>query len=124
MLCREGPEGNSCTRANEVHDCIIPTPNGLSRSNDRDALGSVAARTSIGEFISGYEANGWWGLWLSQKYSHRTINTLNKEINVALADPELTARLAVPARDGSGAQNKMIHFVAVDAATTRGSKIV
>jgi hypothetical protein len=46
------------------------------------------------------------------------INTLNKEINVALADPELTARLAVPARDGSGAQNKMIHFVAVDAATT------
>jgi len=46
------------------------------------------------EFVPGYEASFWLGLGAPKKTSRETVNKLNKEINSALADPQIKARLA------------------------------
>jgi len=49
---------------------------------------------AIGEFVSGYEASGWWGIGVPKNTPTEIIERLNKEINAALADPKIKARLA------------------------------
>jgi tripartite-type tricarboxylate transporter receptor subunit TctC len=49
---------------------------------------------TMSEFIPGYEANFWLGLGAPKNTLTETINKLNKEINAALADPQVKARLA------------------------------
>jgi tripartite-type tricarboxylate transporter receptor subunit TctC len=46
------------------------------------------------EFLPGYEAIGWFGLGAPMNAPAQIINTLNKEINVGLADPTIKARIA------------------------------
>jgi tripartite-type tricarboxylate transporter receptor subunit TctC len=46
------------------------------------------------DFVPGYEAGGWDGLGVSKNTHAEIIDKLNKEINAALADPKITARLA------------------------------
>jgi tripartite-type tricarboxylate transporter receptor subunit TctC len=49
---------------------------------------------SIGEFVSGYDAFGWYGLGASRKTPAGIVNKLSDAMNAALADPKSKARLA------------------------------
>jgi tripartite-type tricarboxylate transporter receptor subunit TctC len=49
---------------------------------------------TVGEFIPGYEASNWFGIGAPKGTPPEIIGTLNKEINAALADPKIKARLA------------------------------
>jgi tripartite-type tricarboxylate transporter receptor subunit TctC len=49
---------------------------------------------TVGEFVSGYEATGWQGIGAPRKTPAEIIEKLNREINVALADPKIKAQLA------------------------------
>jgi len=47
---------------------------------------------SVGEFIAGYEASGFWGIGAPSATPKEVIETLNKETNASLGDPNLQAR--------------------------------
>ena len=49
---------------------------------------------TMAEFVPGYEASGWYGIGAPKKTPTDIIDRLNKEINAALADPKMKARLA------------------------------
>jgi tripartite-type tricarboxylate transporter receptor subunit TctC len=49
---------------------------------------------TVGEFVPGYEASGWFGVAAPRNTPPDIIEKLNKEINAALADPKIKARLA------------------------------
>jgi tripartite-type tricarboxylate transporter receptor subunit TctC len=49
---------------------------------------------TIGEFVPDYEASGWYGIAAPKNTPAETIDKLNKEINAALADPKVKARIA------------------------------
>jgi tripartite-type tricarboxylate transporter receptor subunit TctC len=49
---------------------------------------------TVGEFVPGYEASVWFGLGAPNGTPAEIIDTLNKEINAALADPKIKARMA------------------------------
>ena len=49
---------------------------------------------TVGEFVPGYEASGWNGVGAPKNTPVEIIDKLNKEINAALADPAIKARLA------------------------------
>jgi len=49
---------------------------------------------TIGEFVPGYEASGWQGIGAPKNTPAEIIAKLNREINAALADPQIKARLA------------------------------
>ena len=49
---------------------------------------------TIGEFVPGYEASGWQGVCAPSNTPTEIIDRLNREINAALADANLKARLA------------------------------
>jgi hypothetical protein len=54
---------------------------------------------TLGEFVPGFEASGWFGFGAPKNTSVQIIDKLNREINAVLADPKIIARL--PARDCS-----------------------
>jgi tripartite-type tricarboxylate transporter receptor subunit TctC len=49
---------------------------------------------TLGEFLTGFEASTWVGVGAPRNTPPDIIEKLNKEINAALADPKLKARLA------------------------------
>ena len=49
---------------------------------------------SVGEFVPGYEASGWFGIGAPKNTPVEIIQTLNREINAGLAEPKMKARLA------------------------------
>ena len=49
---------------------------------------------TIGEFVPGYEASQWYGVGAPRNTPAEIVARLNSEINAALADPKLQARLA------------------------------
>jgi tripartite-type tricarboxylate transporter receptor subunit TctC len=49
---------------------------------------------TVGEFLPGYEASGWNGVGVPKGTPAEIIDKLNREINTALADPKIKARLA------------------------------
>jgi tripartite-type tricarboxylate transporter receptor subunit TctC len=49
---------------------------------------------SLGEFVPNYEVSGWQGIGAPKNTPIEIIQTLNKEINIALADPAFNARIA------------------------------
>jgi tripartite-type tricarboxylate transporter receptor subunit TctC len=49
---------------------------------------------TIGEFLPGYEASQWYGIGAPKNTPAEIVDRLNKEINAALADPKIKARLA------------------------------
>jgi tripartite-type tricarboxylate transporter receptor subunit TctC len=55
-----------------------------------DLLPEVPA---LSEFVPGYEASAWYGVGAPRSTPAAVIDTLNREINAALADPLLRARL-------------------------------
>jgi tripartite-type tricarboxylate transporter receptor subunit TctC len=49
---------------------------------------------TVGEFVSGYEASGWQGVGAPKNTPTEIVEKLNSQINTALADPRVKARLA------------------------------
>jgi tripartite-type tricarboxylate transporter receptor subunit TctC len=49
---------------------------------------------TVGEFVPGYQASGWFGICAPGKTPAGIVDKLNREINAGLADPRLKARLA------------------------------
>ena len=49
---------------------------------------------TVGEFVPGYEASAWFGIGAPKNTPAEIVDKLNKEINAALADPKMKARLA------------------------------
>jgi tripartite-type tricarboxylate transporter receptor subunit TctC len=56
-----------------------------------DALPEIP---TVGEFVPDYEASTWYGVGVPKNTAAVIVETLNKEINAALADPTIKARLA------------------------------
>jgi tripartite-type tricarboxylate transporter receptor subunit TctC len=48
----------------------------------------------MGEFVPGYEASSWYGIAAPKNTPAEIVNKLNNEINAALADPRVKARLS------------------------------
>jgi tripartite-type tricarboxylate transporter receptor subunit TctC len=49
---------------------------------------------TLSEFVPNYEASGWQGIGVPKNTPTEIVDKLNKEINAALADPKIKARLA------------------------------
>jgi tripartite-type tricarboxylate transporter receptor subunit TctC len=56
-----------------------------------DALPDIP---TVGDFLPGYEATGWFGIGTPKGTPVEIIDMLNKEINAALAEPKMKSRLA------------------------------
>jgi len=48
---------------------------------------------TVGEFVPGYEASAWFGIGAPKATPAEIIEKLNKEVNAALADPRMKARI-------------------------------
>jgi tripartite-type tricarboxylate transporter receptor subunit TctC len=49
---------------------------------------------TVSEFLPGYEASGWYGIGVPKATSPEIVEKLNKEINAAVVEPKMKARLA------------------------------
>jgi tripartite-type tricarboxylate transporter receptor subunit TctC len=49
---------------------------------------------AVGEFVPGYEASGWVGIGAPRSTPADIVEKLNRQVNTALADPKMKARLA------------------------------
>jgi tripartite-type tricarboxylate transporter receptor subunit TctC len=49
---------------------------------------------TVGEFVPGYEASGWLGIGAPRNTPTEIVEKLNQEINAALANPKMKARIA------------------------------
>ena len=63
----------------------------VSSTSRSDALPDIP---TLADFLPGYEATGWFGIGVPRSTPAEIIDKLNKEINAALADPKIKARLA------------------------------
>ena len=54
---------------------------------------SLPDTPTVSEFLPGYEASSWYGVGAPKDTPDEIINVLSKEINAALADPQMRARL-------------------------------
>jgi tripartite-type tricarboxylate transporter receptor subunit TctC len=63
----------------------------VTTANRQPALPEVP---TVGEFLPGYEASGWYGIGAPKGTPFEIVEVLNREINAALADPKVNARLA------------------------------
>jgi tripartite-type tricarboxylate transporter receptor subunit TctC len=49
---------------------------------------------TVGDFVPGYEASQWYGIGAPRNTPPEIVDKLNKEINAAISDPTMKARLA------------------------------
>ena len=49
---------------------------------------------TVGEFLPGYESSGWYGFGAPKLTAAAILSELNRQINTALGDPTIKARLA------------------------------
>ena len=63
----------------------------VTTATPSDALPDVP---TVGEFVQGYEASGWYGIGAPKNTPAEIVEKLNKEINAGLAAPKMKARLA------------------------------
>ena len=66
-------------------------PLAVTTSTRSEALPDIP---TVGEFLPGYEASVWFGAGVPKITPTEIVDRLNKEINDALADPKIKARLA------------------------------
>ena len=66
-------------------------PLAITSATRSEALPDVP---TVGEFVPGYEASFWFGIGAPKATPAEIVDKLNKEINAALADPKMKARLA------------------------------
>jgi tripartite-type tricarboxylate transporter receptor subunit TctC len=62
----------------------------VSAFSREDVLPDIAV---VADFIPGFESSNWWGVGVPRNTPAGVTETLNKEINSALVDPEVRARL-------------------------------
>ncbi len=80
----------------------LATSIGHIRAGSLRALAVIGATRSrvlpdiptVGEFVPGYEANGWGGVGAPKDTPAEIIDALNTEINAAIADPGISSRIA------------------------------
>jgi tripartite-type tricarboxylate transporter receptor subunit TctC len=85
-----------------------------------EALSDVPA---VSEFVPGYEASTWYGVGAPKKTPSEIVEKLNREINAALSDPTLKARLTdLGAEPISMRPTEFKKFV--DSETERWGKVV
>jgi tripartite-type tricarboxylate transporter receptor subunit TctC len=90
--------------AGQVQVYFDPIPNsiGYIRAGKVRPLAITSATRSealpdvptVSEFVPGYEASFWFGVGAPKATPAEIVDKLNKEINTALADPKIKARLA------------------------------
>jgi tripartite-type tricarboxylate transporter receptor subunit TctC len=80
----------------------LPSAIGYVRAGTLRALAVTTATRSqalpgvpsVGEFVPGYEASGWFGVGAPKATPAEIVEKLNKEVKAALHDPKMKARLA------------------------------
>jgi tripartite-type tricarboxylate transporter receptor subunit TctC len=90
--------------AGQMHVSFDPMPAMMpyATAGKLRALGVTTAMRSptlpevpaVGEFVPGYEASSWHGIGVPKDTPTEIVDRLNKEINAALADPKIKARIA------------------------------
>jgi tripartite-type tricarboxylate transporter receptor subunit TctC len=112
---------------------FVDTPSSIGhvRSGKLRALAVTTAVRSeilpeaptVGEFLPGFEASNWFGVAAPRNTPPEIVDKLNKEINVALAEPELKARLAdLGAAALAGSPADFGKFIAAEAE--KWSKVI
>jgi tripartite-type tricarboxylate transporter receptor subunit TctC len=79
---------------------VMPASLGYVRTGKLRALGVTTAKRqellpevpAVAEFLPGFEANGWYGIVVPKGTPTEIVDTLNKTINAALADPTMKQR--------------------------------
>jgi len=66
-------------------------PLAVTTASRADALPTIP---TLGEFVPGFEARTWQGLGAPKGTPSEIVETLNKEVNAALAEPAIKARFA------------------------------
>ena len=66
-------------------------PLAITSATRSEALPDVS---TVSEFVPGYEASIWWGVGAPKATPAEIVDKLNKEVNAALNDPKMKARLA------------------------------
>jgi tripartite-type tricarboxylate transporter receptor subunit TctC len=80
---------------------VMPASLGYIKAGKLRALAVTAATRqavlpelpTVGEFLPGYEANGWYGIVAPKGAPEDIVDALNREINAGLADPKMKSRL-------------------------------
>jgi tripartite-type tricarboxylate transporter receptor subunit TctC len=78
------PESVEYIKAGQLRPLAVTT---------RTRLDVLPGVPSLSDFLPGYEASGWQGIGAPKDTPAGIIDKLNKEINLALTDPKLKARL-------------------------------
>ncbi len=86
----------------QLYFCTIAASIEYIRTDKLRALAvTTAARSevlpdipTVGDFVPGYEVSAWFGIGAPKNTPTEIIDRLNREINAALADPRIKARLA------------------------------
>lgn len=86
----------------QVTFALLPSSIGYIRAGTLRALAVTTAMRSqvlpdipsVGEFVPGYEVSAWFGIGVPNNTPAEIVGKLNSEINAALADPKIKARLA------------------------------
>jgi len=67
---------------------------------------------TVADFLPGYEASNWWGVCAPKNTPAEIVDKLNREINAAVVDPKIKARLAdlggIPLRGSPAEFGKLI----------------
>src|SRR5262249_20291567 len=66
-------------------------PLAITSATRSEALPDVP---TVSEFLPGYEATTWYGVGVPRNTPAKIVDKLNKEVNAALDDPKIKARLA------------------------------
>ena len=85
----------------QVYFGVMPASLGYIRAGKLRALAVTSATRqealpdvpTVGEFLSGFEARGWYGIVVPKATPAEIVGKLNQEINGALADPNMKKRL-------------------------------
>jgi tripartite-type tricarboxylate transporter receptor subunit TctC len=95
-------------------------PLAVTSAERQELLPGVPA---MAEFLPGYEANGWYGIVAPKGTPAKVIDTLNKQVNAALADPATRKRFTDLGCDVfSGSPDDFKKFIA--AETAKWAKVV
>src|SRR5262245_24031583 len=119
--------------AGQVQVMFADTPSSIEhvRSGKLRALAVTTAERSeilpgvptVGEFLPGFQASNWFGVAAPRNSPPEIIDKLNKEINVALAEPDIKARLAdLGAAPLAGSPADFGRFIAAEAE--KWSKVI
>ena len=71
---------------------------------------------TVGDFVPGYEASGWYGIVAPRNTSAEAVEKLNNAINAGLTDPKIVARLADVGNDVfAGSPTDFAKFIVSEA---------